>query len=58
MTSSITQALGVLVDLIPWAIVLAIGLAAAAEPAAALWRRFAARPVRRQAVRARAHPQR
>ena len=46
------------VDLIPWAIVLAVAVAAAAEPAVALRRRFAARPVRRQAVRARAHPQR
>jgi uncharacterized membrane protein YbhN (UPF0104 family) len=58
MTSSLTQTLGVLVDLIPWAIVLAIAVAAVAEPAVALRRRFAGRPVRRQAVRARAHPQR
>jgi len=58
MTSSLTNVLGVLVDVIPWAIVLAVGLAAAAEPATALWRRFAARPARPRAVRARAHPQR
>ena len=57
MTSSLAQVL-VFVDLIPWAIVLAVAVAAAAEPAVALRRRFAARPVRRQAVRARAHPQR